>query len=180
MITLPIHLNSKIYSKNMLLFLIQRTSFRIIASILLGLIISGIIASILGIVYIPFHSFIIWILLWFIYICLIPFVIFRRAQLIYHNTSFLHQEMKFIFSTNKISWITSVKTVDFSMDKIQNISTTPKALIISFSPYQVIPIPYKYISQTQWDDILQLLTPYFPKIRSHYYMRFQHKQQEIS
>lgn len=172
MILLSLQLSVITYAQNILLHLIRRTSFMIIASILLGLIVCAIIAQNVGLIYIPVHSVIIWILLWLAYVLLIPFVIYQRAKSIYHNTKFLQRKMQFQFDKDKIVWSADERSVEFFLKEIYNISATSKALIISFSPYQVIPIPYEFISCQQWEDIFGIVLKYFPKIRSRYYNIF--------
>ncbi|MGL5955056.1 MAG: YcxB family protein [Brevinema sp.] len=179
MVKLSILLNKKEYSFQNCYYLIRRTTFRIIAGILLGIIVSAVIIRFYEPEVISISAIYLWIFLWCLYIFLIPHLISKRLNGIYDNTVFLHSEMEFSFTSQAITWGTSVGSHEYPLDSIHNITTTDWALIILFSPYQVIPIPYSQIPINIWEQLLPLLSTTFPKIKTKYYQKYYNTKEQL-
>ncbi|MGL4676976.1 MAG: YcxB family protein [Brevinema sp.] len=172
MIKLSILLNKNEYSSQICSYLIRRTTFRVIAGILLIMIISAVIIRFYDPNAISSSAIFLWIFLWCSYLFLIPHLILKKLNSIYDNTQFLHSSMEFSFSSDTITWTTSVGSHKYPLARIHGITTTDNTLIISFSPYQVLPIPYSQISFECWRQLQALLSIKFPKINKGYYQKY--------
>ena len=173
MIKIVVKLSEQEYSDNLLLFFINRIFFKIISNSLLCFIIVSIIISIIYSNVLEMKIIIVWFILWIFYRILIPHIIKRRAKIIYKNTLFLQNEMYFEFLENTIIWTTSNGVQQTKLSNMHQINTTKKALILAFSPYQILPIPYHNISLSQWDQIIKIIKlVYHKKFNITYYYKY--------
>jgi len=174
MVKIAVTLSEQEYSDNLLLFFMNRIYFKLISNIFLFFITTAIAVKITNPDVLETTVIIIWFVLWSFYTFIIPHLIKKRTQLIYQNTLFLKEEMSFEFSEDNIIWTTSKGTQQTKFDNIYQIKTTATALIISFSPRQVLPIPYSYITPSQWEQLFATIQKVYKKqkINSTYYSKY--------
>ncbi len=168
MTKISVSLTQESYSANISNYLVNRPAFKIVAGILLMLIIFAGVMKLITPDSVPALALIIWSVLWCVYIFLIPHFIKTQANTIYNNTRFLHDEMTFEFTDEAITWTTSVGTRTFPLAQIYKIATTSTALVVSFTRYQVLPIPYSAIDSNDWEQ-LQI---YLKKLNSKPYQKY--------
>ncbi len=174
MVKISVTLSEQEYSDNLLLFFMKRIYFKLISNILLFFITTAVAVKITNPDILETTIIIIWFTLWSFYTFLIPHLIKKRTQLIYQNTLFLKEEMSFEFSEDTIIWKTSKGTQQTKLANIYQIKTTMTALIISFSPHQVLPIPYGYITPSQWEQLVTIIQQSYKKqkINSTFYSKY--------
>ena len=174
MVKITVTLSEQEYSDNLLLFFMNRIYFKLISNMLLFFIITALAVKITNPDMIETTIIIIWFVLWAFYTFMIPHLIKKRTQVIYQNTLFLKEDMSFEFSESSIIWTTSKGVQQTTFANIYQIKTTATALIISFSPHQVLPIPYNYITPAQWEQLLTIIKQAYKKqkINSAYYTKY--------
>ena len=174
MVKITVALSEQEYSGNLLLFFMNRIYFKLISNVLLFFITTAIAVKITNPDIIETTIIIVWFVLWAFYTFIIPYLIKKRTQLIYQNTLFLKEEMSFEFSEDTIIWTTSKGTQQTKFTNIYQIKTTATALIVSFSPPQVLPIPYSYITSSQWEQLIATIQKAYKKqkINSAYYAKY--------
>ncbi len=163
-------LTQKSYSDNILNYLINRPAFKIVAVVLLVLILFAGVLKLTTHELLPTSMLIVWAILWCLYMFLIPLFIKKQSATIYDNSAFLHEKMTFEFSPETITWTTSVGSRNYN--NIYKLATTSTALVVLFSRYQVIPIPYSNISSEDWTHLRNT----YPALNSKYYQKFQDKK----
>jgi len=134
-------------------YLLSRSSYYILSIILIGIVSYATISTLYQKNIFDIKALVIWWILTIFYTILIPSAITLRSKIIYQNTSFFHKEMSFTITKDSILWETSAGSKSIPFTKIYRIETNKYALILSLSPYQVLAIPFKDISQKAWDDI---------------------------
>ncbi len=168
MTKISVSLTQESYSANILNYLVNRPAFKIVAGVLLMLIVFASIMKFITPDLVPTLALVMWTVLWCLYIFLIPHFIKTQANTIYHNTLFLHDEMSFEFTDESITWTTSVGAKTFPLDQVYKIATTSTALVVSFTRYQVLPLPYSAIDSKDWEQ-LQI---YIKKLNSKPYQKY--------
>ncbi len=173
---IPVTLDKHTYADCIQRYMLRRSAHGFISVLLFIMIIFVLINSMFFAGGTPISAMVLWCIMFACYTLLLPNVILRRAESIYDNTDFLHDNMAFTFSTDNITWTTTAGERAFPLSSIQNISCIPDALIISFSNYQVMPIPYSQISPEQWRRITESLKASFPKADYTLYTKFKDAQ----
>ena len=174
MVKIIVTLSEQEYSNNLLLFFMNRIYFKLISNVLLFFITTAIAVKITNPNIIETTIIIVWFVLWAFYAFIIPHLIKKRTQVIYQNTLFLKEEMSFEFSEDNIIWTTSKGTQQTKFTNVYQMKTTATALIVSFSPTQVLPIPYSYITPSQWEQLTITIQQEYKKqkINSAYYTKY--------
>ena len=174
MVKIIVTLSEQEYSNNLLLFFMNKIYFKLISNILLFFITTALTVKITNPDMIETTIIIVWFVLWAFYTFIIPHLIKKRTQVIYQNTLFLKEEMSFEFSEDNIIWTTSKGTQQTKFTNVYQIKTTTTALILSFSPAQVLPIPYSYITPSQWEQLTAIIQQEYKKqkINSTYYDKY--------
>lgn len=179
MVKISVSLTEKQYSHIIYHYLINRPGFRVVTALITTII----LGSVITVIFIPhrmsLETVLLWISLFVVYLGVMSFLISTRTKTIYQNTTFLQQEMTFEFSSNLIKWQTISGVLEkpiTDMTKIVNIS---EALILSFSPYQLMPIPYKDIQPEQWEEIKNLIAQNYTKpLKDKLYQKY-HENKDI-
>lgn len=160
MLKIIINLSEDSYQKLMSNFLLNRPNFKIISFLLILLVGISTGLVIFDLYQIDMVIIMIWWGLVILYFFLIPYFIYFRTKNIYRNTNFLQNEMSLEINQDKIVWITSGGTKKTAINSMYKITTTTYGLILSFSPYQILPIPYDSIPKEIWEQIMTYLSTY--------------------
>lgn len=157
MLTLSTHLTKKEYTSMISYYLTSKKRYRIISLLLILLIAYATISKVINNDFSQITLLGFWWLLGIIYIFALPLLMKSRAATIYNNTLFLSHNMTFEFHKEYITWSTINGSNNFPYNHMSCITNSKNLLIIVFSPYQILGIPYKDISLDQWKEIIQLL-----------------------
>ncbi|MGL4367636.1 MAG: YcxB family protein [Brevinemataceae bacterium] len=145
------------YIKMMRNYFLSKSSYKIIIMLLFLIVVNGTVASVIGKIDIKNDYLIMWWVLLAVYAVMIPVIITIRAKSIYQHTQFLQNEMGFSFGDEGIEWSTSAGEKKVNWNKMYLIENTVDGMVLLFSRYQIMMIPYKCFTQENFKEIIELI-----------------------